>query len=441
MARGKMRRIAAAVAGILFSVAAYSQTEGTFSGYSPYSVYGIGNLHSLGNAYSFSRGGTGIADRNHRFMNILNPASVTARDSLSFMADFGLSGKASLFRDGNSKGIGNIYNISDFAISFPLWRNAAFMVGLTPFSDIGYSTTTTEKSSEGESSIGYTGSRTYAAGGTGSVYQLFAGGGVTLWNRLSIGAQYMFLFGNIDKYSSVSFSESSFRSIAAGDTIQVKASTVKFGLQYEQPLGGNYKLSLGATYRMKAAMRGQSIAYDYWSMSSDGNRISRAETPLKGEGLSFGDELGAGLSFRKGDKWAVQMDYTRGNWTGTGFDSFRGFMNNSSHPFTGGIAQSIRGGFEIVPNANDIRHYLNRATYRAGAYFEQSYYKVDGKPLGTVGITIGATLPVYIWYNGLTVALEAGYTGLGGAPVKETFFSFHVGFNIFDIWFRKYQYE
>ena len=67
-----------------------SAQEGTYGAYSPYSIFGIGDISKEGTAFNKSMGGTGIATRNKRYINYLNPAAVTARDSLSFMADFGL---------------------------------------------------------------------------------------------------------------------------------------------------------------------------------------------------------------------------------------------------------------------------------------------------------------------------------------------------------------
>ena len=69
------------------SVSLYAQ-DGTYGAYSPYSIFGIGDISKEGTAFNKSMGGTGIAMRNRRFINYLNPAAVTARDTLSFMADF-----------------------------------------------------------------------------------------------------------------------------------------------------------------------------------------------------------------------------------------------------------------------------------------------------------------------------------------------------------------
>ena len=74
---------------LVMGVCAYAQ-NGTYGAYTPYSIFGIGEISKQGTAYNKSMGGVGIASRSNRFINYLNPASVTARDSLSFMADFGL---------------------------------------------------------------------------------------------------------------------------------------------------------------------------------------------------------------------------------------------------------------------------------------------------------------------------------------------------------------
>jgi len=104
---------------LLSGWAASAQTDGTFTGFSPYSVFGMGQLHQGGTAWNRSMGGVGIAARSNRYINITNPASMTARDSLSLMVDFGLDGRISLFTEGNKKALNTTFNIDDFVISFP----------------------------------------------------------------------------------------------------------------------------------------------------------------------------------------------------------------------------------------------------------------------------------------------------------------------------------
>ena len=426
-------RIWIAVASLLLALPLSAQ-NGAYNGYSPYSVYGIGDLHATGTAYNASMGGVGIATRNKRFVNTMNPASITARDSLSFMADFGLSGKFSLFTQDDLKGTKTLFNINNFVISFPMWRRTAFMVGIQPFSDTGFSMAYADKITSGDQSIGYTGNRAYGAYGDGGLNQFFAGASALLWNRLSIGAQYNLFFGTISKYSISQFSDASYRGQTMGDTLQVRAQTAKFGLQYEQPIGTG-KVTVGATYRLKAKVSGHAVEY------SNISELDLGRHELDKDNISLGDELGVGLSYAQGDKWSMEFDYIRGDWTESNFDAVRGFRNNGVYSFTTSKSQSFRAGFELTPNRNDIRYFLRRCTYRVGAYMDQSYYQVDGNNITSAGITLGMTVPVYQGYNGITFAIDLGQRGFGNAFVKENYLGFHVGFNIFDIWFRKPQYQ
>lgn len=434
-----MNKTAAFCVLLLLSVAAAAQSGGTYSGFSPYSIYGIGDLHAPGSAWNRTMGGAGIATRNHRFVNVLNPAAVTARDSLAFMADFGLSGRMSLYSEGTAQSANYLVNINDFVLSFPIYRQSAFMIGIRPFSDVGYRLSYNDMTTDGSGNIAYTGARTYTSAGGGSIYQLFVSAGVTLWDRLSLGAEYIHYFGNLDKETSVEFATTSFRSMFKGDTLQVRGSTAKFGLQYEQKLSRNLTLTAGATYRLKARMKGSAFDYTYGVISSDTRSITRTERDLSGL-ISFGDEIGVGLALRHTDRWSLAADWTRSDWSSSGFDAVTGFANKGASVFSSSVAQSFRGGFEITPNRNDIRYYFKQCTYRFGGYLEQSYYQVNGKNVNTAALTLGITLPVYRWYNGITIGIEMGQRGIG-LPVKENFAAFSVGFNLFDIWFQKPQYQ
>ena len=242
-----------------------SAQEGAYGAYSPYSIFGIGDLSKEGTAYNKSMGGVGIATRNRRVINYMNPAAVTARDSLSFMADFGLVQNNKMFAQGDLRSGNNTFNIYDFAMTFPIWRSSAFMVGITPYSDVGYDFSSIETNSD---IIGNTGNLSYDSFGTGSIYQAFVGAGATFWKKLSVGAEMIYYFGNIDKITNVDFSDESYRSMNSGSELSINGVTGKFGLQYEQKLGGNVSMILGATYKMGTDMKGYSTNFRYANMVS-----------------------------------------------------------------------------------------------------------------------------------------------------------------------------
>lgn len=430
MFRERINRFLTVVVLLSCAWAAKAQTDGTYSGFSPYSVFGVGQMHQPGTAWNRSMGGVGIAARSNRYVNILNPASITARDSLSFMADFGLSGRISLFTEGDKKALNTTFSIDDFVISFPLWKHTAMMLGVTPVSDVGYNISYTEMDVD-------TGYRTFTSSGNGGIYQIFGAFAGTLWNRLSLGAEINYRFGNINKKASTSYDESSMRDMASGDSLQVNNFTARLGVQYEHPLTHSTSLTVGATYKFSTKLNGYSIHYEERG-SYDRRRTSAA---LGEKNMKMGDELGIGISYRNTDRFLVELDYTRTDWSRSRLDEVKGFSNVGDVTFSQSVGQAVRAGVAFTPNRNDIRYFMKRCTYRVGAYFDQSYYTVDGAHVNAVGITLGMTVPVFRGYNGITVGLDFGRRGLATSQVKETYFGFNLGFNVFDIWFQKRPYE
>lgn len=412
----------------------------TYGSYTPYSIFGVGDLASPGTAYNKSMGGVGIAGRSHRFLNPLNPASITARDSLSFMADYSLFQDNKIFRQGDMKSASNTMNVADCIISFPIWRSSAMMIGIMPYSDTGFGYSYLV---EDPNIIGSTGNISYTASGRGSIYQAFAAAGVTFWRRLSLGAEFIYHFGKIEKTFYETFSDASYNGASNGHILQLSAPAGKFGIQYEQPLGRRSSITLGATYKTAARLGGNIESYCYSTGTAASDTLyHRSGAP---GGVFLASEKGVGLSFRFADKFMAEFDYTRSDWRNTGLDTREGMkLSREGQPsiFGTSLSEAYRLGFEYVPNRSDIRYYYKKIAYRAGAYWKRDYFTVNSNPVNAYGITLGATLPVFRLYNGLTVGMDFGQRGtIRNDLVRETYFNFSIGFNIHDIWFVKNRYE
>ena len=434
----KIERIFLTMVFLVISFCVSAQ-DGTYGAYSPYSIFGIGDISKEGTAYNKSMGGVGVANRNHRFINILNPAAVTARDTLSFMADFGLVQDNTVYRQGDIRSAHNTFNIYDFVMTFPIYRSSAFKVGLMPYSDIGYDFSSVETD---PSIIGNTGNITYSSNGAGSVYQAFFGAGVTFWKKLSIGADAIYYFGNLDKITKMKYADDSYRSLNSGSELTVRGVTGKFGLQFEQKLGGNVSMIVGATYKLGTGMKGYSTNYRYADQASVTDSLRHTVDTLAASGLRFADEIAVGIALKGGEKWTAEFDYIRSDWSRSGLDRAPGFKVNGESNFSTTVSQSFRAGFEIVPNINDIRYYLNTCSYRFGVYYDQAYYKLDGNNVNSMGITLGMTLPVFKLYNGISLGMDIGQrASTRNGMIRERYAKFVIGFNIHDIWFRKVQYQ
>lgn len=391
-----------------------------------------------GTAYNKSMGGVGIAMRNNRYINVLNPAAVTARDSLAFMMDFSLYNDNKIFSQSGIKSVKNIFNVGDIVLSFPIWKSSAMAVGIIPYSDtgFGYSFDYTDPNV-----IGQTGNISYDAKGNGSIYKLFVTGGVTFFKHLSIGAQFDFYFGNLDKNYNTTIADASYNSIQNNTNLQMRAYGGTFGVQYERALSTKSTLALGATYSTKAKMKGdyKDSRFSVGSAQTD-TLYYKADTMGVTKSAYIAGQLGVGVTYKYADKWMLSFDYTYSDWSHSGIDQVSGF--GSSSPFTTAASHSFRAGFEIIPNRNDIRYYMRRVAYRAGAYYKTENFLYQGHRVNAMGLTVGATFPITRWYNGITVGLELGKRGsTSGGRIRENFFNVSVGINIFDIWFQKPHYD
>lgn len=435
-----------ALAFCLFAPLFVWADDGATSSYSPYSIFGIGDVIIPGTAYNHSMGGVGIANRNRKYLNPLNPASVTARDTLAFMADFSVRGENKYFRQGDVRSVHNTCNINDCIISFPIWKSSAMMVGIRPLSATGFAYRTEYTD---PAIIGKTGKISYTAEGHGGLYQVFLGAGVTFWKRLSLGAEATYTFGNIQKTYSQSFADASYSGANTYYDLSLRALTGKFGLQYEQPLGKRAKLCIGATYSLGNEIGGYVEKFKLSTSSATSDTLfihvdTLSHLPVKPR---LASELGVGISLRVDDKWMLEFDYTRSDWRQSNFEAIDGFAGNTSvlsgkSIFSTTVSESYRLGFEIVPNRSDIRYYMRTCAYRAGVYFKRDYFKLDGHNVDSFGLTLGMTLPVFRWHNGLTVALDLGQRGnVANNLIRERYVNFSVGLNIFDIWFQKPRYE
>ncbi|HCY73295.1 MAG TPA: hypothetical protein DHU75_04070 [Rikenellaceae bacterium] len=223
----------------------------------------------------------------------------------------------------------------------------------------------------------------------------------------------------------------------------LSANTAKLGLQYEQEFSNKFKMVLGATYKFDTRLNGyinNTLTSGQASISSSSDTLSHMSSPLR-----LGDEVAVGLGIVYNRKFRAEVDYTRSDWSKSGFEKQRGFSVNGvggAPIFTSGVSESIRFGMEYIPRPNDVRYYKNIIAYRAGAYFTKDYYKVNGNPIYARGITLGATLPVFQWYNGVTLGIELGQRGsLKNNMILESYVNFSIGINLFDIWFQQYRYE
>lgn len=436
----KMKKLLIYAAVLLLSLPATAQEA--FSAYSPYSLFGIGQIESVGDQNTAAMGGIGVGLRDPGLINLLNPAAVTAREENAFMVDFGVKQSNLIFAGADAEGnlarsAKNLFNIDHVVASFPIYKHSAFKVGIMPYSNTGYAFTFHEYKDEVLANLGDV---QYFRSGQGGINQLFAGAGVTLFDRLSLGADGIFYIGTIKRSTSTYFNTNDNQRTATRTWKTVpRGFSAKLGLQYEQPLGQNLSLTVGATYKLGSTLKGD---YSDVAFASGGNYTDTTINNSYTVKYSVPQEISAGFSLRKSDSWMFGFDYTRQDWTKSVFDPTPGVN------FSPGVAQSFNAGFEYIPNRYDVRYYLRTVTYRLGAYHKTQYITIDGHQVTTNGITLGFALPVYNRRSSVSFAVDVGESSLAGVKslttpgnVRERYVKLTMGLNLYDLWFQKVLYN
>ena len=104
---------------------------------SPYTRFGFGQLTGMETGTSKGMGGTGIGVHNSNQINLLNPASYTAVDTLTFLLDVGMSLSNTNLSEGGVKMNARSSTFDYIAMQFRLMPHLGFTLGLMPFSNIG----------------------------------------------------------------------------------------------------------------------------------------------------------------------------------------------------------------------------------------------------------------------------------------------------------------
>lgn len=459
-AKNTLVRLLVAVAGLL-PVAAGAQTS-SVNAFSPYTMYGIGEMNTPGTLPMRSMGGVGVAVREVGDINLLNPASYSISPQKSFLFDFGVEGQNfynSQQVAGEAKHTAyNTFNIRDIALRFPLTKKLGLGLSLTPYSSVGYRMRYDHPYSDDDPVWGNVGSVQYNYQGEGDVTEVKLGIGWEVFKNFSIGIAAQYYWGDIDRdyvssTASITGSDGTYSSIVGNDNYSISSFKGQMGLQWVALLNQKRALTFGATFDFGGDLRPR--VSSTLTIDNISNTVVRDDrSTLK---LVLPHQFSVGAYYQT-SKWALGADYVYQNWggrnggvvhtgvTGTGDDrhSYEVAYTNTS---------TIKLGAEFTPGRYDVRHFFNRCSYRAGFRYGTFNQTFDGHRLGEWAVTAGVGIPVqFLAVSGINVGVEYGRRGYDLSKslglVRQQYFKFAIGFSLFgaggenkDYWFLRPKYD
>lgn len=414
MLKYKTLFICLSIAGIAFA------QNGTSS---PYSQFGYGILGDNAIGAQRAMGGVGYALHNNRQINVMNPASYTSMDSLTFLFDIGLTYQNTITREGDLRESRQSGSIDYIVMQFPLGRYMAGSVGLLPFTNVGYSFA---------SSID---NGTDSREGDGNISQAYVGVSGEPFKGFSIGANVSYLFGNLTNSSSVIPDNGSTGIFQTN--MKVQDFHLLFGAQYAIEWGKKHTLTLGAVYSPGKDVLGRAYSSTYDVSSST---TIEADTLNMKNNYSLASTYGGGISYNYDKRLTIAADVTYQNWADAKFTNLNiGQTQPSTGVFNNRLKVAL--GAEFRPKTIGS-NYFEHISYRAGLFYNRSYLKVNGNDMNEIGASCGFGFPLATNKSVVNVSFE--YINRQCSPVKlitEDHFRISVSLTFNEMWFWQRRFE
>jgi len=405
---------------------------------SPYTRFGIGDIDRNGFNHSKAMGGLATGLRASNQINYLNPAAISAQDTMSFILDLGLSGVSKNLKSSSESTSFNNFAFDHFTISFPIQRWWFFSFGLTPYSKIGYNILQEE-----DYALIDTVNLFYNYYGNGGINQLFMANSFKIGKNLAIGINTNYLFGSLEQYTQAYLDKADSYSTVVKDKLTLNKLTFDFGLQYFNEINDKYFYVIGISYSNKInfnTTKESSVfmtenfhlanvnVIDYLAYyNSDFDTISTATD--HNYKVEIPERYSVGFTAGIKNKLTVGFDYSHQDWSEVK-------SLNIADNFT--LDQTFNVGIEYTPDKFTLRNYLKRINYRAGFYLNNSYIQLQNEQIKNYGITFGLGFPITNQRTSLNVSYTYGKKGtINNGLIEETYSLFGINLTLYDFWFFK----
>jgi hypothetical protein len=390
----------------------------------------MGDLYSYGFGRSAAMGGASLASRYNQQINISNPASYSAIDSLNFMFEFGINARYAKFENDLGSANANDINFQYLAMKFQINDRIAASLGLIPFSDMGYAVNVNEE-------IDNVGSVLTKYYGAGTVSNAFFGVAVEPFKNVSIGANLNYMFGKLNHNAEVYFLDAAdFYGMQQYGDFRLSDFGFDFGLQVTLPLKDNTHLVFAAVLENKPEYTAHFSNITQKNLSS-GNTIDRDTLFFAKEdksSIKMPLTFGGGISYVKENVLEINVDYFHQSWSNATF------LGQKSK-FITDLNKFAIGG-EWIPDKFSIRSYLKKIAYRVGFNYEETYLMLGNQQINDFGISFGVGLPINRSLSTVNVAAEFGRRGTtDNGLVLENYARLNLSVNLYDLWFVKRRFD
>lgn len=389
---------------------------------SPYSMYGYGILGDRATSMQRQMGSVGYAMNSGRQINVMNPASYAAIDSLTFLFDMGADVSVLWQKEGAAKERTTGGGLDYITMQFPICKFMGGSIGLLPYSSVGYAfgKDVTHGTLENQ--------------GTGGINQAYIGV-AGKYAGFSLGVNVAYSFGNIfnNVYSTPSVSgQTLFQHV-----MEIRDFDINFGLQYTHQLSRTERITAGLTFAPKKSLHGNT-----WVTTQEIVAESVADTVAYskiGGNYYTPMSLGFGLSYRheRTSRWMVEADVTYQQWSKAKYSPLYESKKPDNMVFEGmefNDRTRFAVGAEFTPKIRG--NYIQRMAYRVGAYYNNDYLNIKGNKVREYGVTAGFGFNTPEGKTMINLGVEWKHRQAHPSPMlKENYLNITLGINFNEVWF------
>ena len=399
----------------LIAMASLATAGAQTASVTPYSRIGYGMLGENATGIQRQMGGVGYAAQNGRQINVMNPASYSQTDSITFLWDLGIDLTNVWSKEGDKSGYSFAGGLDYITSAFRLGKSVGASIGVVPFASVGYSF--------GSKIDGGAETRT----GAGNISELYLGAGWEPLKNFSIGANVSYMFGNIQNFTYINNNSTNLFM----RTLEVRDWNLHLGAQYGINLSKLDRVVLGVTYSPKKSLHGNTWG-NYYDASNDKKLDTVAYTGLKGN-FELPNTIGAGVSYNHGNKFYGEVNFTYQDWSKARYKPLQNF-EPASIKFDN--RWKVAAGLQYTPNSRG--GYFKRMSYRMGAFYNHDYQNVRGNNVRDYGVGMGVGFPALGSKTLVNLGVEwkHRYT----APVKyitEDYLNITLSVTFNEMWFWK----
>mgnify|MGYP003970152413 CR=1 FL=1 len=401
------------------------QTSAQIATSSPYSRFGLGDLHENILPEFSAFGGASTAFNNSSTVNPNNPASFTSFKPNSFLFSTGGWHKTTRMQNKTEEHTVNNNAFSHLIVGFPLSEKWGASMGMLPYSSVGYEINARDED--------YNADMNYF--GDGGISKIYFGGAYEPIENFSIGLKASYLFGGLNRRKQLIFDDESFMNSRANSTINLKGYYYELGMLYKHDITEDKQLSLGLTANNDSKIRAKKSEL-VESFEYSGFFETPKDTFLNAtvwDSVMLPKYFSAGLSFKNGNKWLFVADYSIQNWADYSmFDESDDLANS----------MKISGGMQFTPDYNSITKYYKRIDYRLGASYSNTPLLLEGNQLKEMSVSFGFGIPVKKSRTKYDFSCTIGERGTTDDNlIKEQFVRLGLSVSYDGIWFVKRKYD